>query len=203
VQRFTPNRRRVWAVAAIAAAAALLLGGNLAWAGQHDAGPVAATPVRGDAAAPPGQAAPADLPYDIELLNKNKRPERFWRGADCQLYHKWLRADGTWSGVASLGGCLLNSGLWSIDGAGNDDGRLEMFGIGTNHEMFHIWQLSPGGSWSGWSSLGGNLVSEPYTGGLAGGGIYVDALGPDNIWHRRHQTAPNCCWSGWVFGDPH
>jgi hypothetical protein len=54
-------------------------------------------------------------------------------------------------------------------------------GIGTNHEMFHIWQLRPGGSWSGWAGLGANLVSQPFAGVPSNGGIYVDALGPDNI----------------------
>lgn len=37
--------------------------------------------------------------------------------------------------------------------ASNRDGRLEVFGIGTDHALWHDWQVTPGGGWSGWNSL--------------------------------------------------
>ncbi len=36
--------------------------------------------------------------------------------------------------------------------ARNADGRLELFAGGGM--LYHIWQTSPGGSWSNWDSLG-------------------------------------------------
>jgi hypothetical protein len=37
----------------------------------------------------------------------------------------------------------------------NADGRLEAFVIGSDHALWHRWQLTPGDDWSGWASLGG------------------------------------------------
>src|ERR1700741_4065977 len=39
----------------------------------------------------------------------------------------------------------------------NDDGRIEVFGIGADQALYHIWQTSPGGGWSGWAGLGGHI----------------------------------------------
>ena len=35
----------------------------------------------------------------------------------------------------------------------NFDGRLEIFGIGGDANVYHSWQLSAAGSWSGWNPL--------------------------------------------------
>ena len=35
----------------------------------------------------------------------------------------------------------------------NADGRLEVFAIGTDGALWHIWQATPGGAWSNWASL--------------------------------------------------
>ena len=44
----------------------------------------------------------------------------------------------------------------------NADGRIEIFGDGTNRALWHIWQEAPhAGPWSPWTSLGGGLTSEP------------------------------------------
>jgi hypothetical protein len=44
----------------------------------------------------------------------------------------------------------------------NADGRVEVFGVGTNYHMYHAWQSSGGsGAWSGWSDVGSG-----FTGGL-------------------------------------
>ena len=44
----------------------------------------------------------------------------------------------------------------------NSDGRLEVFGVGTNKALWHIWQQAPhAGPWSGWASLGGVLINDP------------------------------------------
>ena len=35
----------------------------------------------------------------------------------------------------------------------NFDGRMEIFGIGTDQTVYHNWQTSAGGPWSGWQSI--------------------------------------------------
>src|SRR6202040_209618 len=43
----------------------------------------------------------------------------------------------------------------------NRDGRLEAFGRGADTALWHNWQETPGGAWSGWSSLGGKIAGDP------------------------------------------
>ena len=44
----------------------------------------------------------------------------------------------------------------------NSDGRLEVFGVGTDHAVWHNWQtVAHAGPWSGWASLGGVVTSDP------------------------------------------
>jgi len=42
----------------------------------------------------------------------------------------------------------------SAPGVGvNPDGRLEVFVVGSDFALWHNWQLTPGGAWSGWAPL--------------------------------------------------
>jgi len=59
------------------------------------------------------------------------------------------------SGWHGLGGTLTS--IPHV--ASNADGRLEGFVRGTDRALWHIWQTAPNGGWSGWSSLGGTLLS--------------------------------------------
>jgi hypothetical protein len=43
--------------------------------------------------------------------------------------------------------------------AQNADGRLEVFGVGTDNVLWHMWQTAPNNGWSGWVSLGGILLT--------------------------------------------
>lgn len=45
--------------------------------------------------------------------------------------------------------------VWQIE---NCDGRLEQFRVSASNSAEHRWQQSRGGSWSGWASLGGELL---------------------------------------------
>ena len=42
----------------------------------------------------------------------------------------------------------------------NDDGTIEVFVKGSDNQLYHIWQTSQHGNWSGWESLGGALSSN-------------------------------------------
>ncbi|MFE2757018.1 hypothetical protein ACFXGA_33985 [Actinosynnema sp. NPDC059335] len=134
--------------------------------------------------------------WEVTIPNADGRLETFWvHDTNRSLYHRWQRTDGTWTGGQSLGGTLLYD---RIAAARNADGRLEVFGIGTDKAMFHIWQ-SPSGGWSGWATLGGGFNGPPTVSLTSYGGIVVRAPGLDNRYYYRYQTAPNCCWSsGWT-----
>ena len=68
------------------------------------------------------------------------------------VFHAWQTSPGgAWQGWASIPGYLT-----SIAAATNADGRLEVVGANAHQpdsisNVYHAWQLSPGGSWSGWS----------------------------------------------------
>jgi hypothetical protein len=82
----------------------------------------------------------------------------------------------------------------------NSDGRLEVFGVGTNNALWHIWQTAPhAGPWSAWASLSGVLTGEPSSIDNSDGRLEVFARGTDNaLWHIW-QTAPHTGpWSSWA-----
>jgi acylphosphatase len=91
--------------------------------------------------------------------------------------------------------------------AGQDtDDRLDVFAIGTDNGLWHIWQTV--GGWSSWAALGGRLTCEPDVARHADGRLEVLARGIDNaLWHIW-QTAPGGGWSGWaslggvIYSDP-
>jgi acylphosphatase len=123
------------------------------------------------------------------------------------LWHVWQTAvNGGWSGGGSLG---APSGgiIGGVTVANNQDGRLEIFGVGSDHQLHHIWQTSPNNGWSGWASLGapgpGIQIGDPRVVRNADGRLEVFLLaGDQKIWHIW-QTAPNNGWSGWAsLGGP-
>src|ERR1700733_10766125 len=118
----------------------------------------------------------------------------------------WLRQPttetrGEW---ASLGGGITTNPCVSR----NADGRLEVFARGTDNALWHIWQNSAGGGWSGWASLGGGITSDPAVGINHDGRLEAFARGTDNaLWHIWQNSAGGG-WSGWaslgggITGDP-
>ncbi|MEA2993062.1 MAG: hypothetical protein QOD40_1982 [Alphaproteobacteria bacterium] len=82
----------------------------------------------------------------------------------------------------------------------NSDGRLEVFGLGTNQALWHIWQQVPhAGPWSSWASLGGVLTGEPAAIDNSDGRLEVFARGTDDaLWHMWQQAPHAGPWSGWA-----
>ncbi len=100
------------------------------------------------------------------------------------------------------------SDLEACVGTQNADGRMEIFGVGTDNGLWHIWQTAPSNGWSGWASMGGIITCEPEVARNADGRMEVFARGTDNaLWHIW-QTAPSNGWSGWgslggvIYSDP-
>ena len=97
------------------------------------------------------------------------------------------------TGFQSLGGALTSR----IAVGRNKDGRLEVFALGLDNALWHIWQTAPNNGWSGWASLGGSLVGDPSVVSNADGRIEVFARGANNALLHIWQTAPNNGWSNW------
>lgn len=97
-------------------------------------------------------------------------------------------------GWPSLGGIIISSPAM----ARNQDGRLEVFAIGVDNCLYHIWQTAPNNGWSGWARLGTLRVKGAINVIRSNDGkLVVFIRGEDNaIWHIW-QTAPNSGWSNW------
>jgi len=73
-----------------------------------------------------------------------------------------------------------------------------VFVRGSDNGLYHQWQTTPNGSWSGWDWLGGvPLTSDPTVTRHGDGRLEVFVRNPDNGISHRYQGAPNGGWSGW------
>jgi hypothetical protein len=82
------------------------------------------------------------------------------------------------------------------------DGRLVVFARGSDGLIYHRWQATPNGDWSGsWESIGappGCATSDPDATLNLPGGLVAFARGADGaIWHCW-QDQMNGNWSGWA-----
>jgi hypothetical protein len=118
-------------------------------------------------------------------------------GSDRAVWHIWqLHPGGEWSKWSSLGtpptaiSLGNNCFVWK-----NDDGRIEIF-VTSSAEvaLWHFWQLTPGGSWSAWTSLGAppsGIQSGPAVGKTKDGHFEVFVNGGDGaLW----QVTPGGNW---------
>lgn len=88
--------------------------------------------------------------------NRDGRQEVFAIGSDGNAWQMWQTApNGGWSDWAKLGQPPL--GLRRSDRitlGRNEDSRQELFAMGSDDALWHVWQTGPNGGWSGWASLG-------------------------------------------------
>jgi hypothetical protein len=84
----------------------------------------------------------------------------------------------------------------------NADGRLEVFLVGQNNQLYHRYQTAPNNDWnSEWLSLGGKWDKNkiPALANNADGRLEVFLVGQNNQLYHRYQTAPNNDWnSEWL-----
>jgi len=102
------------------------------------------------------------------------------------------------SGVTITSDDPFNSKASTV--ACNSDGRLEVFGVGTDRALWHMWQEAPhAGPWSNWSSLGGGIDSFPAVAVNVDGRLEVFVRGNDNaLWHMWQEAPHAGPWSGWA-----
>jgi hypothetical protein len=76
----------------------------------------------------------------------------------------------------------------------NADGRMEAFAVGTDNAIAHAWEMSVGGPWSGWESLGG-IAEGIGVGANADGRIELFHVGLDQQAYHIWQVSPNNGWN--------
>jgi hypothetical protein len=138
--------------------------------------------------------------------NTGGRLEVFTIGFDGTLWHIWQTIpDKSWSNWDPLNK-PPNTNVLTMPGVGkNADGRLEVFTIGSDRALWHIWQISPGqGPWSNWFSSGqptasiANTQFPPFIAQDADGRLEAFTIGTDGaLWHI-YQLALNGTWSNWT-----
>jgi hypothetical protein len=102
-----------------------------------------------------------------------------------------------------LGG--IHTSNLAVERNGGAINHLEVFAVGTDNAMYHIWQNAPfsngttsGDSWSDWESLGGNHTSDPTVVRNIDGRLEVFALGTNyNVYHIWQPASASGPWSAW------
>ena len=118
----------------------------------------------------------------------------------------------SYPGVSGGGGASAEPQPNTITVVANRDGRLEAFGVNTHlptsqSNVFHMWQTTPGGSWSGWTLLAPGYLTSIAAGRNADGRLEVvgdNAFVPDGGNNTFHiwQTSPGGSWSGFSLLAP-
>lgn len=82
------------------------------------------------------------------------------------------------------------------------DGRLELFAIGEDYNICHIWQTTKNGTWSNWDvKLHTTGFISVGAGKSQDGRIYVIALSEDNSVLNIHENFIGGEWSPWSLLD--
>jgi hypothetical protein len=136
--------------------------------------------------------------------NADGRQEIFALADDGALWQKWQTAPNNgWSEWKTLGVPAKDISLIENFTVGrNKDGRQEVFAIGSDKNIWQIWQTFPNGGWSNWEKLGQPHIGVRETDRISVG-INEDhrqelfVMGKDNsVWHIW-QVGPNIGWSSW------
>ncbi|WP_157546104.1 hypothetical protein [Hamadaea tsunoensis] len=126
------------------------------------------------------------------------------------IWHAWQDLSRNWSGLANLGmtvdGHTLGSGAISV--GVNSDGRLELVALDTYNIVMRIYQLSSGGAWSGWTSMGGGCrpaaARSPHLMPNQDGRLELFIMSPiynennASLCHRWQWPTFSGGWSGWA-----
>jgi hypothetical protein len=68
---------------------------------------------------------------------------------------------------------------------------LEVFVLGGDRALYHIWEENPGGNWHEWGSLEGHDLAGPVvTAANSDGSLQVFVCGGDAKIYSRAQTTP-------------
>jgi hypothetical protein len=99
----------------------------------------------------------------------------------------------SWSPEFPMGGSALQ-----IAAAQNQDGRLEIFYIGTGNHLYHNWQLAPNGLlWAGETPFVGNSALQVVAARNTDGRLEIFYIGTGNhLYHNWQTVAGGPTWFG-------
>jgi len=134
----------------------------------------------------------------------------FIAGDDGGLYHlPQLIVNANWGNWESFGAPpgtqVTQEGAIAVGYSA--DGRMEVFVVGRDNNLWHLWQTDWSGNWSNWYSHGVPLGTSLF-GGVA---VHMNrndyqelfANGADGNLYSIKQVVPNGGWSDWInFGQP-
>jgi hypothetical protein len=141
--------------------------------------------------------------------NQDGRQEVFAVGDDGDIWQIWQTGpNGGWSTWGKLGQPPVGVRRSDrITVGSNEDGRQELFIMGRDDALWHIWQVAPNVGWSDWRSLGkpkdffdgsqppkDRDLSEPLVQKNADGHLEVFAPGNGafcNRWQEKWREGPN------------
>jgi predicted Zn-dependent protease len=135
------------------------------------------------------------------VMNSDGRLVVFVVGSNNQLYYKTQTSPNsdTWSPAwTSLGGGIKADTSPAV--ARNSDGRLQVFVVGTNNQLYYKTQSSTNtNSWSpAWTSLGGGLrdSTNPVIIANSDGRLQAFIVGTNNqLYYKTQTTAGSSTWS--------
>src|SRR5262249_37820036 len=90
----------------------------------------------------------------------------------------------------------LGGAVSALDLGQNADGRLELFGIGNDLGVWHMWQGAPNGGWGGWVSMGGGFLYDVKVIRNLDGRLETFAMGLNGHLFDQWQTTAGGAWSG-------
>jgi len=130
------------------------------------------------------------------ITNCDGLQEEFEIGPGNHLYHAWQVPGGGWTGWNSLGGELIYGEIAVVV---NVTCKVEVFGVGTDHAVWHIWQTNPGsGPWSNWASLGGYVIGPPAAWLQGDRYAEISAYGANGAaWCDEQENPGGGPWTGW------
>jgi hypothetical protein len=142
--------------------------------------------------------------------NADGRQEIFALGDNGVMFQKWqVTPNGGWSEWKSMGSPaagLIFTGQFTA--GRNQDGRQEIFAVGSDGNLYQIWQTAPNDDWSDWKQTGQPPArirpSDRITVTRNADGRQELFLmgGDDALWHIW-QVAPNVGWADWTsLGKP-
>jgi hypothetical protein len=133
------------------------------------------------------------------LRHSDGHIEVYYIGVDDVVYHTWRngnQANGTWTSESPLGSSS-NKGK-RITAARNQDNHVEVFYIGTDDTLYHMWWQFTPGAWTSEQVLGSSsdkakrLAVETNQDGR----LELVYISTNNTLYHNYQTSPNGGWSG-------
>jgi len=99
----------------------------------------------------------------------------------------------SWRGEFPLGGSAKQ-----VAAAENADGRLELFYVGTNNDLYHNWQTAPNSVfWNGEVHFANDSAKQIAVARNADGRLEIFYVGTNNDLYHNWQTEPNSAvWAG-------